>query len=177
MNYIQSFVKRVRPSNSPPVRSYRIHPLLENHTVASNWRILTRRTLNNVYSKQEDLPRQMVDDMIDQLAGLLSSCGIGQFSYNAHSIRGCAVDKLGSLSTAARRLNKMIGENVVSHDLMVTAIDGGDLFNAEYMEDAYARSRAKPAQHTVICTTDLGLCEKRGVRGVKIFLKPKVLTL
>ena len=157
------------------MRPHQIHPPLEDHTVASNWRVLTRRTLNSRDAKQEDLPRQIVTGMINQLAGLLSSCGVGETSYNAYNIHGCAVDKLGSLFTTARKLNKMMGENVVSHDLMVTTIDGGDLFDGDYMEDAFTRGRVKPVQLPVICTTDLGLCERKGVRGVNVFLKPKVV--
>lgn len=151
---------------------YPIKPPSEDHTVASNWRVLTRRTLRNIDSSREDLPRQIVYDAIGQLAKLLSSCGVGRPSDNIYHINKCAADKLGILFANARNLNKMIGENVVSEDLMVTVIGGGHLFNGENMEDAYARGGAEPIQRAVICTTDLGLCEKK---GGKVLLKPKVV--
>lgn len=125
-------------------------------------------------SSRGDLPHQIVNEMIGQLAGLLSTRGVGEFVDNTNNIRQHAADKLGSLYAAARKLNKMIGENIVSDDLTVTAINGGCLFDGEYMEDAYARGGVKPARRTVICTTDLGLCESRGAKGAKILLKPKV---
>ena len=125
-------------------------------------------------SERRDLPHQIVNDMIKQLAELLSSRGIGEFADNANNIHKCAAGKLGSLFAAAQKLNKMVGENIVSNDLMVTVIDGGCPFDGEYMEDAYAQGGMKPAQRPVICTTGLGLCERSGVRGVKVLLKPKV---
>jgi len=109
--------------------------------------------------------------MIEQLAQLLSSCGVGEPVSNANNIHKYAADKLGSLFTAARRLNKMIGENIISDDLMVTVIGGGHLFDGGDMEDAYARGELKCIRRAVICTTDLGLRERN---GGKVFLKPKV---
>jgi len=108
--------------------------------------------------------------MVWQLAQLLSSCGVGEPVGNANNIHKYAADKLRSLSTAARRLNRMIGEDIVSSDLMVTVIGGGHLFDGEHMEDAYARGVKYP-RRAVICTTDLGLRERK---GGKILLKPKV---
>ena len=156
------------------MRQYQIHPPSENHTVASNWRVLTRRALGDMDSSQKDLPCRIVNDMIEQLASLLSSHGVGEPLDNAHNIHKYAADKFGALFATARRLGKTIGENIISNDLMLTAIDGGYLFDGEYMEDAYARGGVKSGQRTVICTTDLGLCERKGVMGVKVLLKPKV---
>lgn len=157
------------------MRPYPTHPPSEDRTVASNWRALTRRTLSNIDSGRKDLPRQIVSNMIHQLAELLSSCGVGEPVDNAHNIHKYAADKLGSLFTAARRLNKMIGENVVSDDLMVTVIDGGHSFDGEHMEDAYPWDGVKHVRRAVICTTNLGLCEGKGANGVrKVLLKPKV---
>ena len=125
-------------------------------------------------SSQGDLPRQIVNDMIKHLAEHFSACGVGEPADNANNIHKYAGDKLRSLFTAAQKLNKMIGENVVSDDLMVTVVGGGDLFDGERMEDAYARRGMKPVQRPVICTTDLGLCERKGAVGAKTLLKPKV---
>jgi len=151
------------------------NPPSEHRTVASNWRALTRRTLFNIDSSQQDLPHLVVNSLIEQLAGLLSSCGVGEPADNTDNIRKYAADKLGSLFTAARKLNKMIGENVVSDDLMVIVIGEGHLFDGEHMEDAYARGGVKPNQRVVICTTDLGLCERKRAGGEKILLKSKVV--
>jgi len=112
--------------------------------------------------------------VIEQLAELISSCGVGEVADNANQIYKHAADKLWSLFTAARKLNKMIGENVVSDDLMVSAIGGGHSFDGEHMEDTYGQGGVKPTQHAVICTTDLGLCEMDGPRAGKVLLKPKV---
>jgi len=157
------------------MQSFLIRPPSEDHTVASNWRVLTRRTLSNMDSSKRDLPSQIVNGMIKQLAELLSSCGVGESVGNAGSIQKCAVDKLRSLSDAARKLNKMIGENVVSEDLVATVIPGGETFDGAHMEDAYPRGGVKPGERAVICTTDLGLCVRKGAKGVKMtLLKPKV---
>ena len=70
----------------------------------------------------------------------------------------------------------MIGENVVSEDLTVSVIRGGTMFDGKRMEEAYARDGSKPDQRAVICTTDLGLCERKETKEVrKILLKPKVV--
>lgn len=105
----------------------------------------------------------------------LYSCGVGEASENTLKIGKYAADKLKSLFVTARKLSKMIGENVVSDDLAVTIIGAGHLFNCEHMEDAYPWDRAKPGQRVVICTTDLGLCERKGAREEKVLLKPKVV--
>ena len=125
-------------------------------------------------SSQVDLPRQIVNDMIKHLAEHFSACGVGEPANNVNNIHKYARDKLGSLFTAAQKLNKMIGENVVSDDLMVTVVGGGELFDGGRMEDAYARRGMEPVQRFVFCTTDLGLCERKGGAGAKTLLKPKV---
>ena len=157
------------------VISYVTHSTTEDSTVASNWRALTRRTLFNVDSTRSDLPRQIVNGAIEELASLLSFCGAGVFAENTRNIHKHAGEKLESLFLAARKLNKMVGENVVSGDLMVVMITGGHLFDADYMDDAYARSGAKPGRHAVICTTNLGLCERKGAKVENMLLKPKVV--
>lgn len=156
------------------MRPYPIRPPSEDRTVASNWRALTRRTLRNIDSSREDLQRQIILGVIEHLAELISSCGVGEAPDNAYQIYKHAADKLGSLFTAAQKLNKMIGESVVSDDLMVSVIGGGHPFDGEHMEDAYAQGKGNPIQCAVVCTTDLGLCEMDGLRAGKVLLKPKV---
>ena len=160
------------------MRVHPIDPSSEDHTVASNWRALTRRTLSHMDSSREDLPRQVVNGMIKRLAELLSSCGVGDPVDNTNNIHKYAAEKLGELFATSRRLNKMIGENVVSEDLTVTLVRGGTKFDGERMEDAYARAGVKAGERTVICTTDLGLCGRKGAKGArKVLLKPKVAVL
>jgi hypothetical protein len=125
-------------------------------------------------SSHEDLPYQIVSGMVRELVELLSSCGAGKSTDNSNKIHKYAGDRLGSLFAAARKLNRMIGENVVSDDLKVTVIRGGEMFDFEQMEDAYAWGGIKSDQRVVICTTDLGLCERNAARGGKMLLKPKV---
>lgn len=146
----------------------------EDPVVASNWRALTHRTLFRIDSSRGDLPRQVVSGAIQQLAFLLSSCGVGEYIGNAQNIHNYAADKFGSLFSTARKLNKMIGEDVVSGDLVVTAIGAGYPFDSEHMEDAYARGGAKRGQRAVICSVGLGLCERSGAKGGKVLLKSKV---
>ena len=126
-------------------------------------------------SSHEDLPGKIVNGMVKKLAGLLSSCGVGTSADNTNGIHKCAAEKLRALSIAAQRLNRMIGESVVSEDLMVSVIRGGSMFDGERMEDAYPGVGITSLQRTVICTTDLGLCERKKTKGVrKMLLKPKV---
>ena len=168
-------MKRVRQSNFLPFRQYQINPLSEDHTVASNWRVLTRRALGHMDSSDDNLPRKIVNGMVKQLADLLSSCGVGNPAGNANDIRKCGAEKLEVLFTAAQKLNRMIGENVISEDLTVSVIRGGTIFDGERMDDTYARAGVEPVQRAVICTTDLGLCERKQTRGArKVLLKPKV---
>lgn len=158
-----------------PVRAYLIDPPPEDRTVASNWRALTRRTLGHMGSSHEDLRLQTVNNMINRLAKLLSSCGVGNTADNVNNIHTCAAEKFGELFTMARKLNKIIGENVVSEDLTVTIIRKGIMFDGENMEDAHARAGVRSAGRSVICTTDLGLLSKWGANGArKVLLKPKV---
>ena len=116
----------------------------------------------------------MVNDAIDQLASLLSFCGFGENVHNAQSIRKHATEKFKTLFATARKLSKMIGESIVSDDLEVAIFDGGCLFDREHMEGAFAGGRAKPGQCVVVCTTGLGLCERKSM-GQRMVLKPKVL--
>lgn len=106
------------------------------------------------------------------MASLLSYCGIGEPFYNAQSIRKHAAEPFGSLFAAARKLSKMIGENIVSDDLGVVIIGGGYLFESKNMalDDAYDRGGTEPGQR-VFCTTGLGLCEREG----RMLMKPKVV--
>ena len=176
ISYIPRSVKRVCRSDILPFRLYLICPLSEDRAVANNWRVLTRRTLGHMDLTHENLPRGMVSGMVTQLADLLSSCGVGNSVENASNIQKYGAEKLEVLFTAARKLNRMIGENVVSEDLVVTVIHGDTMFDGERMEDAYARAGVKLVQRAVICTTDLGLCERRQTKGVgKMLLKPKVV--
>ena len=108
------------------------------------------------------------------MASLLSYCGVGEPFSNANNIHEHAADKFGSLFTAARKLNKMIGENIVSGDLEVAIIGGGHSFNSDFMEEAYAYGGAKLGPCPVIYTTHLGLCERKS-KEVKVWLKPKVV--
>ena len=127
-------------------------------------------------SSYEDLPGKLADIMIERLAEVLSSCGLGTVIGNANDIKKHAAEKLGALSATARKLNKMIGENVVSEDLVVTFVHGGTMFNGESMDNAYPQAGVKPAQRVVICTTDLGLCKRKSAEGArKELLKPKVV--
>jgi hypothetical protein len=113
----------------------------------------------------------VVDEAVERLASLLFSCGVGGFNENVQTIRRHTAEKLGSLFTAARKLNKMTGEDVISEDLMVTVVGGNYLFHGEHMEDAYPGIGVKTGGR-VVCTTDLGLYDRR---GGKMLLKPKVL--
>lgn len=127
-------------------------------------------------SSSDDLLRKLVNGMIKQLAELLAFCGIGDPVGNVNIIHTHAAEKLGAFFTTARNLNKMIGENVISEDLTVSVIRGGTIFDGERMEDAYARTGSESGQRAVICTTDLGLCERRETKGAgKVLLKPKVV--
>lgn len=113
--------------------------------------------------------------MIKRLGELLASCGVGNPVDNKNNIHKCAAERLEAFFATARKLNRMIGENVVSEDLEVSVIRGGVMFDGEYMENAYARAGAKSVKRAVVCTTDLGLCKRHGPNGVEgVLLKPKV---
>ena len=127
-------------------------------------------------SSRKDLLGEIVYWTVNQLAELLSSCGVGNPVDNTNNIQRYGSEKLKALFTAARNLNRMIGENFVSEDLIVSVIPGGTMFDGEHMEDAHARAGSKPDQRTVICTTDMGLWERKQTKGIrKPLLKPKVV--
>ena len=127
-------------------------------------------------SSHKDLLGEIVYWTVNQLAELLSSCGVGNPVDNTNNIQRYGSEKLKALFTAARNLNRMIGENFVSEDLIVSVIPGGTMFDGEHMEDARARAGSKPDQRTVICTTDMGLWERKQTKGIrKPLLKPKVV--
>jgi len=174
-SYIQRSVKRVREFGDHSMRLYPTDPLTEDHAVARNWRALTHRTIRLMDSRCEDLPRQIVGRMIKRLGELLASCGVGDSAENTKNIHQCAAERLEAFFVTAQKLNKMIGEDVVSEDLKVVVIQGGAMFDGQYMEDAYAPGGVKSVKRAVICTTDLGLCSRHGTNGVeKMLLKPKV---
>jgi len=168
-------MKRVREFNNHSMRLCLTDPLTEDHAVAGNWRALTHRTIRHINSSREELPRQIVDRMVKKLGELLASCGVGNPTDNTKNIHQCAAERLEAFFITAQKLNKMIGEDVVSEDLKVVIIQGGAMFDGQYMEDAYAQVGVKSAKRAVICTTDLGLCSRHGTNGVeKMLLKPKV---
>ena len=97
---------------------------------------------------------------------------------NTNIIHKHAAEKLEVIYATAQKLNKMIGENVISEDLIVTFVHSGTTFDGKLMEDAYARAGSKSDQRTVACTTELGLCEWTDMKGAgKVLLKPKVVLL
>ena len=166
----------MRLSEEFSTRLHLTNPPSEDRTVASNWRVLTRRTVAHMDSSYNDVPRKITNAVIKNLAELLSSCGVGNPVENKNAIRTQGAEKLEALFTVAQKLNRMIGENIVSEDLTVYVVRGGTMFDGKRMEDAYARAGSKPDQRTVICTTDLGLCERKETGGVgKMLLKPKVV--
>jgi len=125
----------------------------------------------------ENLPRAIANDAVQHLADLLSFRGVGNPIDNVTNIKKHGAEKLETLFTAARKLNTMIGQNIVSEELAVTVVPCGTLFEGEFMEDTHARVGVKPARRTVICTTDLGLWGRKQAKEVmKVLSKPKVAT-
>jgi hypothetical protein len=87
-------------------------------------------------------------------------------------------DRIAGLLNKAKRLNKMIGEEIISSDLEALYIAPEVAFNSVTMEVVAGEGNE---EKKVLCTTDLGLvkAEKRpgkiGEWDEAVLLKPKVV--
>ncbi|KZT11075.1 uncharacterized protein LAESUDRAFT_741366 [Laetiporus sulphureus 93-53] len=129
----------------------------ESQIVSGHWRALTRR-----YSKQRlyngrDLTEGFSRQLMERLRDILVVSGA---SIDEPLMRGGIYSKLETITGTALRLQQMMGEQIISHDLEVVSVQVDDVYNAEQMEDMSDVEGLAPDEQRslhVLCTIALGL--------------------
>ncbi|KAH8818658.1 hypothetical protein DL96DRAFT_1684305 [Flagelloscypha sp. PMI_526] len=145
--------------------------------VAGSWRAITRSA---VHTAATFTPEQysVIDLFATHLAPVLRVAGWAKSANEAYdTLMTEHHDKLNVIALASFKLNKLLGEQIISTDLDLVYIRGGEPFSSESMTDGF---EASDGSQVVLGTTDLGLVQKKwpvekGVESEEIILlKPKV---
>ncbi|KAH9946440.1 hypothetical protein B0H21DRAFT_415663 [Amylocystis lapponica] len=159
----------------------------ENQSVSRRWRALTRSHLSQVYLQEKNVTA-LKESLAQFIANVLFTCGLGESLRNIYDT---FVDKYGEkisgIVTLTLELRRSMGEEMVSCDLETVVAEGGEIYDAEVMDDAYstggARTEPNSAAAHILCTTEHGLRRVErygdGINGelksqVTMLLKPKV---
>jgi len=84
-------------------------------------------------------------------------------------------DRMATIGKLAFRLNKAVGEEVISGDLQAVCIPPDTRFDPTTMDDTYAKEPHANNTGLVLCTCGLGLSRYVKVEGTFILLKPKII--
>lgn len=143
--------------------------------VSGRWRALTRIHLQRMLAAEPDLTIYMVDAFVN----IILTAG---WHNDATTLQEYLIetfgDRISRLLNTAKRLNKMIGEEIMHCDLEALYIAPEVTFNNITMEIA---GGVGDEEKMVLCTTDLGLvkAEKRlgkvGEWDEAVLLRPKVV--
>ncbi|EKM81363.1 hypothetical protein AGABI1DRAFT_119811 [Agaricus bisporus var. burnettii JB137-S8] len=147
----------------------------EEQMVSGRWRALTRIHLQRMLAAEPDLTIYMVDAFVN----IILTAG---WHNDATTLQEYLIetfgDRISRLLNTAKRLNKMIGEEIMHCDLEALYIAPEVAFNNITMEIA---GGVGDEEKMVLCTTDLGLvkAEKRlgkvGEWDEAVLLRPKVV--
>ncbi|KAF7782868.1 hypothetical protein Agabi119p4_2244 [Agaricus bisporus var. burnettii] len=147
----------------------------EEQMVSGRWRALTRIHLQRMLAAEPDLTIYMVDAFVN----IILTAG---WHNDATTLQEYLIetfgDRISRLLNTAKRLNKMIGEEIMHCDLEALYIAPEVTFNNITMEIA---GGVGDEEKMVLCTTDLGLvkAEKRlgkvGEWDEAVLLRPKVV--
>lgn len=157
----------------------------EEQTVSGRWRALTRTHLQRMLATEPDLTIYMIDAFVNIiLTARWHNDAAALQEYLTHTFG----EKVASVLDKAKKLNKVIGEEIVRCDLEALYIAPDVLFNAATMEVGGLGERRGEtsittgnASQRVLCTTDLGLvrAEKKvgkiGEWDEAVLLKPSVV--
>lgn len=152
----------------------------EDQTVSGRWRALTRVHLQRMLAEEPDLTIYMVDAFVN----IILTAG---WHNNAAALQEYLIETfghmIGSVLEKAKKLNKVIGEEIVKCDLEALYIAPDVLFNEMTMEaTGHEGDQVEGlSERRVLCTTKLGLvkAEKRsgkvGEWEEAVLLKPSVV--
>ncbi|KAH6897985.1 hypothetical protein BKA70DRAFT_1375380 [Coprinopsis sp. MPI-PUGE-AT-0042] len=171
----------------------------EEQSISGQWRALTRkhaqRMMTSTNSRSPSRSPQMPPNadelivyMVDTLVNVLLVSGLNEaptiHTHNQlHSqIMAAFSSQLNVILSQAKRLNKAVGEGVVSCDLeaLYVAPDAGYMPETMEASTMVESSGSRPPER-VLCTTDLGLARAIKVPGTRgeweesVLLKPKVI--
>lgn len=148
---------------------------------------MTRARLRQMVHSSTDLPLVLVQYYSGGLADVLNAVGWKGSRTEAYEIFTTNfAERLTVVIDLALRLNKAIGEDITSGDLIATAIPPDVDFDPSTMEDINAEgSRSKPKDgktraEGVLCTIGLGLglVKKSGGENIweeRTLMKPSVV--
>lgn len=153
----------------------------EEQTVSGRWRALTRVHLQRMLAAEPDLTIYMVDAFVNIIltAGWHND-GVALQEYLIQTFG----HKIGHVLEKAKRLNKVIGEEIVKCDLEALYIAPDVIFNEATMEvggQGQVPVGGSDREERVLCTTALGLVKaekkagKVGEWEEGVLLKPSVI--
>ncbi|PCH36675.1 hypothetical protein WOLCODRAFT_157374 [Wolfiporia cocos MD-104 SS10] len=111
----------------------------EDPAVSGRWRALTNATLRSL-TQTETIKLRLKDDLAKVVSNIISVSGINKalpLEEIYKNIRTQYGDKLAEIIDFIVSLHRTIGEDVISHDIELVHIQGGQPFDAKHMEDAY----------------------------------------
>ncbi|KAF9444309.1 hypothetical protein P691DRAFT_677828 [Macrolepiota fuliginosa MF-IS2] len=155
----------------------------EEQTVSGRWRALTRTHLQRMLATEPDLTIYMIDAFVNII---LTAGWHNDATALQEYLTQTFGDKVGSVLDRAKRLNKMIGEEIVRCDLEALYIAPDVVFTGGTMEVGQLGRRSGSVvegsmPERVLCTMDLGLvrAEKKmgriGEWDEAVLLKPIVV--
>ncbi|KAG7450058.1 uncharacterized protein BT62DRAFT_992067 [Guyanagaster necrorhizus] len=191
-------------SSSFLIRAWTFSPDVSNHftrlyanirrtctpAVAGRWRAMTRarcKYLESDLKVEEYLTRVLLEDMIPVLvvAGWRPSPVI-QMGDATGFLGQRFGTRLGEVAKKLVRLDRAMGEGLISKDVAAGWIPGGTPFNPSIMENAFGKSSGVSAEDYVLSTCDLGLVLMQVIKDregagsnteveSQVLLKPKVV--
>lgn len=150
------------------------------------WRALARSCLHHRLEEDSQSGPSIISHLLLRSTSVLADVLVVAGCKSNHSEAQEAVqnqfgERLTTVTRRAIQLNKQIGVNMTSADLLPMSIQPSDNFNPDWMDDTYGRHPAQDRGRAdvVIGTTDLGLFrwEKSpsGQFDRILLLRPKVV--
>lgn len=152
--------------------------LSEDQAVSGRWRALTRRHLQRMLAEEPDLTIYMVNAFVNIIltAGLHNdSTALQEYLIETFG------HKIGELLEKAKKLNKVIGEEIIQCDLEALYIAPDMVYTEMTMEVVGDEQVGGTGGDRVLCTTKLGLVKavkrtgKVGEWDEAVLLRPAVI--
>ncbi|KAF9234837.1 hypothetical protein BU15DRAFT_89829 [Melanogaster broomeanus] len=153
----------------------------ETQAVGGRWRALTRAHARKVAMQKTDLHATMVSQFSDCLVTVMIAAGCTKSYKDAsRDFNQKFGEPISNIVKMASRLNKAMGEEVMSADLWTIYVAAGQKFDGVTMEDFEGQDGNQDGK-TILCATALGLGRSEKVTRGETFeyknatlLKPKV---
>ncbi|EPQ55258.1 hypothetical protein GLOTRDRAFT_42183 [Gloeophyllum trabeum ATCC 11539] len=156
--------------------------------VARRWRSLTRKHIQSVVHGDGDIATSLVPRIAERLTDILLVAGCkAPLKQITETMKNKFMDKIKGVITLALKVNKTIGQEILSGDYEVTWVSPEEAYDPTWMDDIDTEHEADKAESEdlirVLSTTELGLGRMERVTsadGVEewkdtCLVKPKVV--